>query len=351
MSSSRGIVVLGGDLTTLAEVAVAAEQAGLDSVWTTEFYERSAMISLATLAHATDRVTIGSAIAYAVGRSPLVLATEARDVDELAGGRLVLGLGTGTRTMQRDWHGETGEAPAPRMEELVPLLRAFWSMDAQGIAHEGRFYQVRLKPTADIRPPVREDIPVYMAGVNPRMIRAAGSVADGLVGHPVFTPRYVTEVVRPALEDGATRAGRAPTDVALAGYVICSVHDDATIAREEARAQIAFYSVVRTYASIFELHGLEGHADAARRAWKRGDREAMIAAIPDAMIDLMACAGTLEDVRDQYEDRFAKLYDHSLLYSPSFALDPGRFRENLHAIIAAFAPARKTVAAEPEVGT
>src|SRR4029079_17593652 len=145
---------------TVASVSRRAEQAGFSSVWTTEFYERSAPVSLAVMARSTTEATIGSAIAYAVGRSPLVLAAEARDIDELSGGRLILGLGTGTRTMQRDWHGVDPEAPAVRGEELVPLLRRFWAMDEHGIDHDGRFYQVHLRPTVEVRPPLRPDIPV-----------------------------------------------------------------------------------------------------------------------------------------------------------------------------------------------
>ena len=332
-----GIVLLGGDLATVASVSRRAEEAGFDSVWTTEFYERSAPVSLAVMAQVTERVTIGSAIAYAVGRSPLVLSAEARDVDELSGGRLILGLGTGTRTMQRDWHGVDPEAPAVRVEELVPLLRRFWTMDESGIDHDGRFYHVDLRPTVDVRPPLRGDIPVYLAGVNARMIRAAGRVADGLVGHPISTPEYLEAVARPALAAGAEAAGRSPGEVAVAGYVICAVHDDAAVARDEARAQIAFYSVVRTYAPILELHGFLGYAADVRAAWDRRDRAAMLAAVPDAMVDAMACAGTAEDVRDQFAARFAGVYDSALLYSPSFGIGPGRFADNLDAILDTFA--------------
>ena len=332
-----GIVLLGGDLATVGAVSRRAEQAGFASVWTTEFYERSAPVSLAVMAQATQRTTIGSAIAYAVGRSPLVLSAEARDVDELSGGRLVLGLGTGTRTMQRDWHGVDPEAPAVRVEELVPLLRRFWAMDETGIDHEGRFYRVHLRPTVEVRPPLRSDIPVYLAGVNPRMIRAAGRVADGLVGHPISTPEYADAVARPALAAGAAAAGRRPDDVRVAGYVICAIHDDATVARNEARAQIAFYSVVRTYAPILELHGFQGHAADIRAAWDRRDRAAMLAAVPDAMVDAMACAGTPDEVRERYSARFAGAYDAALLYSPSFGLSAGRFAENLGAILDTFA--------------
>jgi probable F420-dependent oxidoreductase len=332
-----GIVLLGGDLATVERVSRRAEEGGFASVWTTEFYERSAPVSLAVMAQATQRVTIGSAIAYAVGRSPLVLSAEARDVDELSGGRLILGLGTGTRTMQRDWHGVDPEAPAVRVEELVPLLRRFWTMDEKGIDHDGRFYRVHLRPTVEVRPPLRPNIPVYLAGVNPRMVRAAGKVSDGLVGHPLSTPEYLEAVIRPALTAGAQAAGRRPEDVQVAGYVICAVHDDAFVARDEARAQIAFYSVVRTYAPILELHGFGEHAAAIRAAWDRRDRAGMLAAVPNAMVDTMACAGTPEEVREQFSARFSGVYDDALLYSPSFGLSPERFADNVDAILDTFA--------------
>ena len=90
--------------------------------------------------------------------------------------------------MQRDWHGLDGEHPAPRMEELLPLLRRLWHLNEGPVEHEGRFYRLAVQPTAPPRAPLRAEIPVFMAAVNPRMIEAAGAVADGLVGHPLFTP-------------------------------------------------------------------------------------------------------------------------------------------------------------------
>ena len=161
---------------------------------------------LAAMAQATSRIELGSAIAYAFGRTPLVLAAEARDLDELSGGRLTLGLGTGTRRMQQDWHGLDGEHPASRMEELVPLLRRLWRLHEGPIDHEGRFYRLKVQPTAPPREPYRLDTPIYMAGVNARMVEAAGAVADGLIGHPLFTPEYVTRG-RPASAGQGRRAG------------------------------------------------------------------------------------------------------------------------------------------------
>src|SRR5919198_4967881 len=147
-----GLVLSGGGVHDLAASASLSEDAGFESVWATEFYDRSATVGLAAMASATRTIGLGSAIAYAFGRTPLVLAAEARDLDELSGGRLVLGLGTGTRRMQQDWHGLDGEHPASRMEELIPLLRSLLRLHEGPIDHEGRFYRLRVTPTATVSP-------------------------------------------------------------------------------------------------------------------------------------------------------------------------------------------------------
>jgi probable F420-dependent oxidoreductase len=327
-----GVAVHGGTLATAVHAARRAEERGFESAWTTEFYDRSATVSLAAMALATSTVTLASGIAYAVGRSPLVLATEARDIDELSGGRLVLGLGTGARRMQEDWHGLDSASPAPRVEELVPLLRRIWQMDDSGVQHEGRFYRMALQPTVEVTP--RAPIPVYLAGFNRRMVQAAGAVADGLVGHPIFTPRYVEDVVRPALAAGAARTGRDP-DVPIAGYVICSVADDGDRARRDAAAQIAFYVVVRTYAPLVELEGFTGEVAAIRDAWKRRDHDGMIAAVTPEMLERMAVAGTPDEARAQIGG-FHGLYDRLCCYVPSFGLTTGEITERLDAVLDTF---------------
>src|SRR6201994_4394159 len=111
----------------MGDLAAAAERAGLDAAWAPELYDRSATITLAEMAHRTSRCTVGTAIAYGVGRSPLTLAAEARDLDELSDGRFVLGLGNGTRRMISDWHGQDPDAPAVRIEELVPVVWRVWN--------------------------------------------------------------------------------------------------------------------------------------------------------------------------------------------------------------------------------
>jgi probable F420-dependent oxidoreductase len=324
------LITGGGGLAEIGESARLAEQAGFESAWATEFYDRSATVSLAVMAAATSRIAIGSAIAYAFGRTPLVWAAEARDLDELSDKRLILGLGTGTRRMQQDWHGLDGEHPASRMEELVPLIRRLLSLHEGAVDHDGRFYRLHVHPTVPVGPPPRGDLPIYLAGVNPRMIQAAGTVGDGLVGHPLFTPEYVQDVARPALVRGAERAGRdAP--VPIAGYLTCSVDADRDAARQAARVVVAFNSTVKTYRVVHRHHGFEAHAEAIRERWQAGDFQAAVEAVPDEMLDAIALAGTPEEVRARFDERWAGLYEHTLLWPPAF-----RGMDGVRAVIQTF---------------
>jgi probable F420-dependent oxidoreductase len=335
--TTRGITVLAGGLKETVAITRAADEAGFDGAWSGEFLNRSAVVSVAAMAAATSRIGVGTAIAYAVGRSPLVLANDARFLDELSDGRLTLGLGTGTRGMMIGWHG-VGDAdgPATRMEELLPLLRRLWRLHEGPVVHEGRFYSCNITPTADIEPPLRTDIPIYTAGVNARMIEVAGRVSDGLICHPTITRRYLDEIARPAIEKGAAHTGRDAADVALKGVIITSIHDDPAQARREAAAQVAFYVAPRAYGPVMEASGFGEETAAVQTAFRAKDHDAMVAAVSDAMLDEMAAYGTVDEVRQRVavlEER----YDHAALYSPSFTMAAERVTENTFAIIESFA--------------
>jgi probable F420-dependent oxidoreductase len=335
--TTRGITVLAGGLDETVNITKAAEAAGFDGAWSGEFLNRSAVVSVAAMAAATSRIGVGTAIAYAVGRTPLVLANDARFLDELSRGRLTLGLGTGTRGMMVGWHGVTDpDGPATRMEELIPLLRRLWHLHEEPVQHSGRFYSCNITPTMEIPPPFRPEIPIYTAGVNARMIEVAGRVADGLICHPTITDQYLDEVARPAIEAGAERTGRQPSDIALKGVIITSIHDDPAVARREAAAQIAFYVAPKAYGPVMESSGFGAEAAAIQSAFRTGDHDAMVAAVSDAMLEEMAAYGTVEEVRQRVA-RLEKRFDHAALYSPSFLIEPERVRENTLAIIEAFA--------------
>jgi probable F420-dependent oxidoreductase len=335
--ATRGVTVLRGGVAQIAEASAEAERRGFHTAWSPEFYTRSAVVTLARMAGETERIRVGSSIAYGVGRSPLTIATEARSLDEVSGGRLALGLGTGTRRMMRDWHGVDPEGPASRMEELVPLLRRLWRLHEGPVQHDGRFYHVDITPTAEVDAPVRTDIPVYTAGVNSRMVQVAGRVADGFLGHPLFGSTYLDEVVRPAVAVGADKADRDPSEVSMCAVVICAVADDEEQARREVAGQLAFYSAPKAYGAVLERQGFAAAGDAIRAAFASGDHEAMVAAVPDAMIDELAVAGTPDQVREQLR-RYDGVLDHVIVYPPSFRIEEKRCTELVESLIEHTAP-------------
>lgn len=328
--------VQGGDVALVTDAGVTAEKHGFASVWTTEFYNRSAIVTLASVAAATSRIGIGTGVAWAFGRTPLTLATEARSLDDLSQGRFRLGIGTGSSQSMSDWHGLVESHPAPRAEEFVRLVRDIWHMHERPVDHDGRFYQCHLPVDPTVQPPAGGTLPVLMAAVQPPMLRAAGAVADGLVGHPLYTPRYVEEVVRPSLAAGARRGGRDEA-VPINGMIICAVSDDSAAARRAAAVQIAAYATRRASDAMLEFNGYTEETAAIREAFARKDYATMTAAVSDRMLDDIAVFGTPKEAVERYRERFEPLYEQPMLYSPNAAMPAAYLRDNIHAICETFA--------------
>lgn len=316
-------------------LAARAEQAGFESVWAPEFHNHSGPLALAAAALETRSVALGTAIAWAFGRSPLLTAVTALDLDELSGGRFVLGLGTGTRRMRTDWLGAAAERPARRLRETVEAIRAVWaSAEAGAVEYEGELVRLSVRPygRAD---QVRPAVPIYLAAVNEGMARTAGAVADGVVAHPMATIRYIDEVMRPAIAEGAAGESRMPEDVAIADWLLVACGDDADQAREDAKRQIAFHATVKTYDRILDIHGFNETAAQIRELWRSFDLAGMTALVTDEMLDTMAVAGTAAECRDRVRERAASV-DRLLLGAPVVATDPGRSREYHDALVEAF---------------
>lgn len=324
-------------LRAAADLARRAEAAGFGAVWTGELYSRSATIPMAALGLATKRVAVGSNIAYGVGRSPLVWAAEARDLDELTGGRIILGLGNGTPGMMENWLSTSGAAPATRMEELVTVLRALWRLHEGPVHHEGRFYRVHLAPTAGTPAPMRERLPVWTAGVGPRMVRAAGRVADGLVAHPMTTGEYLAEVVRPELERGAADAERSLDGFVVKGSRMIALDADEETGRRRIAFAIAQYAASRVYDRLFAVHGWEAAQRRIRSAAKAGDPAAAAAAVPDAAIDAIGIACSPAELLERLAAHAAD-FDHLDLVAPPWGLEPEQAEEATEQILAALTP-------------
>ncbi|WP_063007703.1 LLM class flavin-dependent oxidoreductase [Nocardia kruczakiae] len=275
---------------TMTELAREAEDIGCTAVWTSELYSRSATVPMAALAAGTSTIRIGSNIAYGVGRSPLMWAAEARDLDELSGGRIILGIGNGTPKMMEAWHGVPGEAPAARMAELLTVLKALWRLHEGPVHHDGRFYHVHIAPTSEVPEPIRPEIPIWIAGVNKLMLRTAGELADGLVGHPMYTAEYVRGPVADEIATGAALSGRDPAEVTIMGIRMCAINDDVELARRQAAYAIGQYAASRVYDRLFALHSWSAAQQRIREAARNRDSEALISAVTDDMIDTIAIA-------------------------------------------------------------
>ena len=331
----RGLILTGGSARANVKLARRAEDAGFDAVFGVEFFNQHAFATLGAIAHATQRVRLGTGIANAFTRSPVVHGTAALDLDELSGGRFVLGLGSGTRRMNEEWFGVPYARPAARMAELVRLLRAlFGAARGVGFRFEGEFWRIAIPVFSRPGAP-RDAIPIWVAGVNERMVRAAGATADALVGHPIASRRWHRERTLPWLRRAEAAAGRAPGSCRLAPYVMTSIHPDRAAARRECKGQIGFYFTVSVYHTLLDFHGLPEVAAACRAALGRFDVRAMAEAIPDALVDEIALVAT----PDEAEERLAAwrdLTDEPLFYAPTVGVAPERVRANLDAILTAF---------------
>jgi probable F420-dependent oxidoreductase len=330
-----GIILTSGSVRGDVALAIRAEEAGFYGVYTIEFFNRHGYVPLGAIAQATRRVRLGTAIANSFTRSPLLHASAAMDLDELSGGRVVLGLGSATRRMNEDWYDVPFSAPAPRTRELVQLLRAaFAASKGGGFRWEGTHWNLSVPIYARPGAP-RIDIPIWVAAVNRGMIAAAGAVADGLVGHPIATRRWHREVTLPGLRDSERAAGRDEGACALAPYVLTSIQEKREDAIADAKNQIGFYFTTGLYHSILDLHGMREVGDACRAALKRMDTKAMAAAVPDALVDEIAIACTPDEAKHRLAE-WKDLTEQPLLYAPSVGVPRRRLEANLDATLEIF---------------
>ena len=331
----KGLILTSGTVRGDVELAVRAEMAGFDSVFTIEFFNRHGYVPLGAIAQATSRIRLGTGIANAFTRTPLLHASAAMDLDELSEGRMVLGLGSATRRMNEDWYAVPFSAPAARMRELVELLRsAFDAQKGGGFRWEGRFWSLNV-PIYGRPGAARPQIPIWIAAVNRGMITAAGATADGLVGHPIATRRWHREVTLPGLRAAEKAAGREEGACGLAPYVLTSIQENRDDAIADAKNQIGFYFTTGIYHSILDLHGMREVGQACRAALRKMDTKAMAAAVPDELVEEIAIACTPDEARDRLAE-WNDLTEQPLLYAPSVGVPRARLEANLDATLEIF---------------
>jgi probable F420-dependent oxidoreductase len=304
---------------------------------------RSSLTQAMWVAANTERVGVGTGIAWAFTRSPMILALSALDIDEASGGRFRLGLGAGVKRLNETWHGAEYGRPAPHLRETVEAVRLIIEKagSAESIRYQGAYHDIDIKGWVRPHPKLRETIPIYTAAVQEGMARAAGDVADGMIGHPMCSMRWLDEVLVANFELGLSRSGRARGGFDFLPTVCCAIDDDEAAAIDAARKTICFYATVRTYAPLWELHGFGDAATAVGEAFRRGDFAAMPDHVPDEMVDTYTAAGPLDKVRERVE-AVAERGDGIWLTPPTYFLAPEEIGEYQRRIVEAFAPTDKT---------
>jgi F420-dependent oxidoreductase-like protein len=290
------------------QLVLEAERLGYDSVWTAEAYGSDAATILAWLAGFTERIRLGAAIFQMPGRSPAMTAMTAATIDQLSGGRMILGIGSSGPQVAEGWHGQRFAHQLQRTREYVAVLRM--ALARERVEFHGETLELPLpdgpgKPLKLTIAPVQERMPIYVAAIGPKNTALTAEIADGWLP-TLFSPEHVGEF-RPLLEEGFAAAGdgKGFGDFEIVPTVSVNVSDDLESARDSMRGYLALYvggMGSRKQNFYNALVGRYGFEDAARRVqdlYLEGRKEEAAAALPGELIDTVSLVGPADRVRER----------------------------------------------------
>jgi len=291
------------------EIAQTAESLGYDSIWTAEAYGSDAATVLAWLAAGTSRIKLGSGIFQIPARSVAMTAMTAATIDNLSGGRMLLGLGTSGPQVSEGFHGVRFAKQLQRTREYVAVLRL--ALSRQKIEYHGETLELPLPngPGKALKltiRPIQEKIPIYLAVLGPKNVALAGEIADGWL--PVFFSPEHTNALRAPLEEGAARAGRSLDDFRICPSVNVMISDDLESARNVMRPIIALYvggmgsREQNFYNRLVSSYGFEDAAAQVQELYLAGQKTEAMFALPDELIDMVSIVGPKDRVRARLRD-------------------------------------------------
>jgi F420-dependent oxidoreductase-like protein len=284
-----------------------AESAGFDSVWAAEAYGSDTATVLAWLAANTERIKVGSAIFQIPARTPAMTAMTAATIDNISGGRMLLGIGSSGPQVAEGWHGQPFGKQLQRTREYVAIVRK--ALAREKLEYDGELYTLPLPdgPGKALKltiGPVQERIPIYLAAIGPNNTRLTGEIADGWLP-AFFSPEHVGEL-RDLLEEGAARAGRKLDEsFDIAPNVNVSIDDDVDRARDAVRPVLALYvggmgsRDKNFYNALVRRYGFERAADEVQELYLAGKRDEAAAALPPELIDQVSLCGPKELVAER----------------------------------------------------
>ena len=308
------------------ELVQEADRLGYYAVWTSEAYGSDAVTPLAWLGAQTQQIRLGTGIMQMPGRTPAMTAMTAMTLDQLSGGRCLLGLGLSGPQVVEGWHGVSYGKPLARTRDYVGIVRKAMRREAP-VVHQGEYYQVPYQgdDATGLGKPLKSilqaapHIPIYLAAVNEGMCALAGELCAGLHVHPFHTARYLRERILPAVERGAAAGGRTRADIALACtvFVVTGNNPDEIAARTTAaKQQIAFYASTPGYRAVMALHGWDDIAERLSGMARAGQWQEMDALISDDMLREIAVVAPVDMLADAVKERYDGLLDRVGYYLP-----------------------------------
>ena len=327
------------ELRRAATAARDVEAAGYSGAWTAET-SHDPFLPLVLAAEHTERLELGTSIAVAFARNPMLLANIGWDLQAYSQGRFMLGLGSQikphiTKRFSMEW-----SHPAPRMREMIMAIRAIWDTWENGtpLAFRGDFYTHTLM--TPFFTPERADLAgfgtpkIFLAGVGELMTEVAGEVCDGFICHGFTTEKYLREVTMPALQRGRAKAGKSMAGFEIVGpsfVVTGNTEEELNTAKAGTRQQIAFYGSTPAYKGVLDLHGWGGLHDEMNAMSKRGKWVDMGDLVDDEVLNTFAVVGEPEQLAPELLRRYGDVIQRISFYAP-YKSDPQRWAAVLNTL-------------------
>jgi 5,10-methylenetetrahydromethanopterin reductase len=274
------------------ETAREAEALGYSSLWVPEVSGPDALVALGALAVQTQTIELATGVVPIQIRTPAVLGTAFLTLNELSEGRAIAGLGVSSPIIVERWHGASYRKPLTAMRECVEIMRQLFR-DGRA-KFDGTVYKAELR----LRMPIQQTRAprIYLAGLNPPMLRLAGEIADGVLLN-YSPPEAVTEQLA-VVRDAARACGRNPAELDYAVFARMCVTDEIEAARMAFKRELATYAFVEAYQKMFARLGMGQEMAEVRRLWQLGQREQAPSALSDAFVDKLGSFGPAERARD-----------------------------------------------------
>ena len=288
----------------LLEYAKLAEELGYDSIWVPEMWGMDALSLIGHLAANTSKIKLATGIISVFSRTPAIIAQAAATLDEISGGRIMLGLGTSGPIVIENWHGVKYENPLQRTREYVEIIKM--ALKFERVNYEGEIF--KLKNFKLLFKPLRSDIPILIAAIGPKNTYLAGEVADGWL--PFLIPVQGLKDAGEYLEEGARSADRDIADIKICPYITSAVSSDEESSKKALQEHIAHYigAMGTYYFNTVSRHGFGNEAKDIADAYKNKDRAKALECVNEAMLDSLCIWGTVEKGRallKNYRDRGA----------------------------------------------